>query len=363
MKTLNLRTVSIETLRTIREQFLCHFHKSVPILMMVLYLNVSKTTLYSWRSFAIGYGEVAFLNPKQPGRKPGKGRLLKPKQEAALQELIKNNAPFSLDYGLDSNIWDRKTILALIKNKYNVDMALSTVGRYLKRWGFTPQRPKKRAYEQNKEAVDKFINQDFPALVARANKEKAIILFLDETGISNTCHFGRSYSPSGDTPVVKVANGKLGKNVVITVNMDGKMFFKTYDQNMNSQTYIEFLAKLIKKYDKKIILIADNMKVHHSHMVQDWVRGKEDKIELQFLPAYSPELNPVELINSNLKNKVYRLAPCIKKEQLNDRVRAALCKIQRDRETIEKTIVHVFKNYSNIMLIIKSYIKNLKKII
>jgi transposase len=242
-------------------------------------------------------------------------------------------------------------------------MAVSTVGRYLKRWGFTPQRPKKRAYEQNKEAVDKFINQYFPALVARAKKEKAIILFLDETGFSNTSHFGRSYSPKIKTPVVVVPNHKLGRNVVITVSMDGKIFFMTYPENMNSQTYIVFLARLIKKYDKKIILIADNMKVHHSHMVQDWVKAREDKIELQFLPSYSPEMNPVEFINSNLKNKVYRLAPCIKQEQLNDRVSNALSKIQKDRETNEKTIVHVFKNYSNIMLILKSYIKKLKSII
>jgi transposase len=329
---------------------------------MVIWLKISKTTLYSWRSIVRNQGEEAFLSIKKPGRKPGKKRLLTPTQEVELQEIINNNPPFSLvDYDLGSNIWDRKTVLALINQKFNINMCLSTVGLYLKRWGFTPQRPKKRAYEQNKEAVKQFIEHDFPALVARAKKEGAIILFLDETGFSNTSHFGRSYALKGKTPVVVVPNKKLTRNVVITVGMDGKLFFMTYEQNMNSQTYIVFLSRLIQKYDKKIILIADNMKVHHSHMVQDWVKGKEDKIELQFLPSYSPKLNPVEFINSNLKYKVYRLAPCTKQEQLNDRVRDALKNIRNNHETIEKTFEHVFKNYWEIMVILKDYIKKLKK--
>jgi transposase len=111
--------------------------------------------------------------------------------------------------------------------------------------------------------------------------------------------------------------------------MEGKLFYMTYKQNMNSQTYIEFLSRLLKKYDKKIILIADNMTVHHSHMVYDWLEGKEKQIELQFLPAYSPHLNPVELINSTIKNQVYRMAPCIKQEELNRRVREVLKNLQK----------------------------------
>jgi transposase len=80
----------------------------------------------------------------------------------------------------------------------------------------------------------------------------------------------------------------------------GKVRFMIYKDKMNSQTLIRFMNRLIKDSDQKIFLILDHLRVHHSHMVKDWLKEHKAKIEIFFLPSYSPELNPDEYLNCDL---------------------------------------------------------------
>jgi hypothetical protein len=152
----------------------------------------------------------------------------------------------------------------------------------------------KRAYEQNPKAVQKWLAEEYPLMVEKAREESAEIHWGDETGLSNNSQHGRSYAPRGKTPAIRLCAKKERINLISSITNQGKVRFMVYQDMMNAQTLIKFLERLIRDTDQKVFLILDNLRVHHSKAVKDWLDGREQKIELFFLPSYSPELNPDE---------------------------------------------------------------------
>ena len=135
--------------------------------------------------------------------------------------------------------------------------------------------------------------------------EKAEIHWGDETGLCNDSYHGRSYAPRGHTPAIRLHPKCERVNLISTVTNQGKVRLMFYKSKMNSQTLIKFMERLIKDYDKKVFLILDNLKVHHSYIVKDWLNEHIEQIEVFFLPSYSPELNPDEYLNYDLKTGVH----------------------------------------------------------
>jgi hypothetical protein len=183
----------------------------------------------------------------------------------------------------------------IIADKFNIILSLPTISRYLKKWGFTPQRPLARSFEKNPKAVTRFLTEEFPAIKKKAKEENGEIHFLDEMGLKNNIHhYIRGYSKKGQTPVIGKTGKRLSINMISTISNNGKMRFMTYDGSMDRDKFITFLKQLIKanfEYGnkKKIFLIADNLKVHKAYKVQNFVTENKDKIEIFFLPSYSPE--------------------------------------------------------------------------
>lgn len=161
-------------------------------------------------------------------------------------------------------MWTRKNISELIFQKYGVKMKLSTLGYYLQRWGFSVQRPVKRAYKQDQEKIDKWLNEEFPGITERANAENAEIFFGDETNIQNTCNYMKGYAPKGKTPVVRTESQKFKINMLSAVSKRGKLRFVLYKDNMDSDKLIDFMRRLVHDSTKKVFLILDNLRVHHS---------------------------------------------------------------------------------------------------
>lgn len=239
------------------------------------------------------------IKGKTRGRKVGEFRLLSPEQEVWVQKAIVDKMPdqVKLPYAL----WSRKAVQDLVYRQFKVRLAISTVGLYLKSWGFTPQKPKKRAYEQNPKAVAKWLKEEYPAIKAKAKAENAEIHWGDETGVRNDHHYGRSYAPKGRTPVREHLAKRLSINMISTVTNQGQVRFMVYGEKLTSQVLIAFMQRLIKGRDKKIYLILDNLRVHHSKKVKEWLAGHGDQIEVHYLPSYSPERNPDEYLNCDLK--------------------------------------------------------------
>jgi len=247
-------------------------------------------------------GGIAAIKPKKRGRKEGEERSLTPEQEQEIQKIIIDKYPEQLK--LPGCMWTRANIRDLVKRKYGITMPMSTLGCYLARWGFSVQRPKKQAYKQDAKKVDNWLNVEFPGITQRAKEENAEIFFGDETGIQNTANYAKGYAPIGQTPVVKVESKKMKINMLSAISKRGKLRFIIYKETMNSDKFIDFMRRLIYDIKRKVFFIVDNLRVHHSKKVKAWLIKHKDRIEVFYLPPYSPEYNPDELLNANLKRDI-----------------------------------------------------------
>ena len=212
---------------------------------------------------------IAGIKPKKRGRKQGEQRDLTPEQEKEIQSIIVDKCPEQMK--LPGCMWTRANIRDLIKRKYGLEMPLSTLGKYLSRWGFSVQRPRKQAYKQDATKVDNWLKVEFPGINERAKAENAEIFFGDETGIQNTANYAKGYAPVGQTPVVKVESKKMKLNMLSAISNRGKLRFIIYKDSMNSNKLIDFMRRLIYDVKKKVFLILDNLRVHHSKKVRAWL--------------------------------------------------------------------------------------------
>jgi len=243
-------------------------------------------------------------------------------------------------------LWTRVAGQQLIKELFSIKMPIRTVGEYLKRWNYTPQKPLRKAYKQNPKAISAWLKDEYPAIAIKSKKENAEIHWGDETGLCNDSYHGRSYAPRGETPAIKVHPRCQRVNLISTVTNQGKVRFMIYKDKMNSQTLIRFMKRLVKDSDQKIFLILDNLRVHHSHMVKDWLKEHKAEIEIFFLPSYSPELNPDEYLNCDLKIGVHSKVPARTKEQLAKKTLSHLRKLQKMPGRVKNYFKHPKISYA-----------------
>jgi transposase len=254
-----------------------------------------------WQSYKKGGSKA--IEPGTRGRRHKEKRTLMEDQERAIQRLIIDKTPDQLKFPFA--LWTRKAVQELIKRRYTIDMPIRTVGMYLSRWGFTPQKPVKKAREQKPEAMEQWLKEEYPRIARQAKKEKAEILWGDETGIQNEANRTRGYSPQGIKPVLRISSKKERISMISAINNEGKVRFMIYRESMTSSRLIGFMTRLIKDAGRKVYLILDNLKVHHSKAVAEWLEKKKDTIAVFYLPSYSPELNPDEYLNNDLKNRIH----------------------------------------------------------
>jgi transposase len=247
-------------------------------------------------------GGWAALKPKPRGRKQGDGRKLTPEQEAALRKMICDKRPEQLK--MDFALWTRPAVMELIERECGLKLCVRAVGNYLRRWGFSPQKPIKRAYEQRPEAIKKWLDEEYPAITKRAKAEGGEIHWGDETALVNTDVRGRSYAPKGQTPIAFAPGTRQKLSMISTVTNKGEARWMIIDDTFNADRLIEFFEALIKDARAKIFLILDNLRVHHSKIVKAWLAERVDEIEVYYLPSYAPELNPDERLNADLKHAI-----------------------------------------------------------
>ena len=277
-----------------------------------------------------GWAAVAVPHGHRP---QGSGWALSPEQEREVRRLIRDHVPDQLK--MNYALWTRQAVGELIARRYGVRLCVRAVGQYLMRWGFTPQRPLKKAYEQSPAAVTKWIEEEYPKIAKRAKIEDAEIQWGDETGLRSDDVRGRGYAPKGQTPVV-VANANREKlSVISTVTNKGQMRWRVFSGALNARILVDFMERLVRDREQKIFLILDNLRVHHSKPVKQWLAEHADKIEVFYLPSYSPELNPDELLNADLKQRVTKAAPARTKSALTRTAIGALRSIQKQPGRVE----------------------------
>lgn len=271
-------------------------------------------------------GGIAAIKPKTRGRRTGEKRILTPEQEWEIKKTIIDKYPEQLK--LPGCMWTRENIRDLIKQKYKINMVPSTLGYYLERWGFSVQRPAKRAYKQEEKQVTDWVEQEFPGIRELAKAEDAEIYWGDETGVQNAANYLKGYAPIGKTPVAFVDSQKVKINMLSAISGRGKLRFMLYKDNMNADKLIDFMRRLVKDSKRKVFLILDNLRVHHSIKVRVWLEKHKAEIEVFYLPPYAPEYNPDELLNRDLKRGISKKSMPRSEKELERNIRSHMKAVQ-----------------------------------
>jgi transposase len=266
-------------------------------------IGVTRQIVSGWMKLYEQGGDAA-LDGRKRGRRPGEQKALNSTQEAKIKRLIADKCPDQLK--LPFALWTREAVAQLIEQETGVCLSLSAIGNYLRSWGFTAQRPMKRASERREPEVQKWLDAEYPALRQRAKAENAEIQWADETGLSNQANYGRSFAPKGQTPVIKRPAARFSQSMISSVTNQGKLRFMVYDGALNVAIFLRFLKRLARDAFAKVFLIVDNLRVHRAKAVIAWAKANADKIELFYLPPYAPEHNPDEFLNNDLKQAMAR---------------------------------------------------------
>lgn len=328
----NARRQTLEQLHERRKQVVRLHKNGIKIMQIVAMTGLSYPAVRATLD-CFDAGGWSAIRPACRGRARGDGRTLTSIQEEVIQRIIIDKRPEQLKMGFF--LWSRAAVGQLIEQEYGIKLHVRSIGKYLARWGFTPQKPIKRAYEQNPEAVQAWLEGEYPGIEQRAKREGAEIHWGDETALVNTDVRGRSFAPAGKTPVVKTVGGTRQKlSMIATVTNQGKTRWMIIDEAFDAAKLIEFLQALIQDADRKVFLILDNLRVHHSKIVKAWVAEHKDRIELFYLPSYSPQLNPEERLNADLKQAMGKRVPVRTKAKLREAANSHMTMLEKTPERV-----------------------------
>jgi transposase len=337
MEKSHFRKLSVAALNERRRQAVKLRLKGMKLLEVAKTVELSRMTVISAvRAYEEGGWSAVPVGRR--GRKAGDGRRLTEAQETEIRKIICERTPDQLK--LDFALWTRAAVGELVRQRFDIRLPVRTIGHYLKRWGFTPQKPIRRAYEQQPEAVQTWLNEEYPAIADRAKAEGAEIHWGDETGLRSDDFRGRGYAPKGQTPVTRVPSRRESFSLISTVTNKGKVRWMVYGGALNGKTLIRFLERLAKDAGRKVFLILDNLRVHHSKVVQAWLARHRETIELFFLPSYSPELNPDECLNADLKRAVTSRVPSRAKGHLRKVTLSHMHRLSKSPERVRKYFQH-----------------------
>jgi transposase len=285
------------------------------------------------------------LAERRRGRRPGEQPALSASQQQEVMALVRDTTPDEL--GLAGFLWTREAVAELIAQRYGRWLARTTVGGYLRGWGFSPQRPQRRALEQNPAAVRRWLAETYPAIRTQAKREGGVVLWLDEMGVRSDAATGRSWAPVGQTPVIKRTGKRFRVNMISAVSNAGMLRFRLFVGSFTGAVFIDFLRRLLGDCGgRKVHLIVDGHPVHRAKLVSAWVGRHAERIELHFLPGYSPELNPVELLNHDVKaNAAGRRRPRSAGE-LRDELQGYLRRRQRQPAVVVRFFDHPTTRYA-----------------
>ena len=265
-----------------------------------------------WKQHRREHGTQSLLRDER-GRELGDGRTLSAAQEKEVRKLIANRLPDQLH--LPFALWTRRAVVELLEARLSLKLPVRTMGEYLKRWGFTPQKPVTKAYEQSPKQVKRWLKEEYPAIAAQAKAEGAELYWGDQTGVNNQPNAPRGHVPQGRTPTVSRRARRFGFAVRSAVTNRGSARWMVDKGALHAALLIRFMERLVRQMKgRKVHLILDHLRVHHSVAGKAWLAEHPEEIAVHHLPSDSPELNPDERLNRSLKSKLGQL-PAAKDER------------------------------------------------
>jgi transposase len=306
-------------------------------------LGVVRETVSRWWTAYVAGGLEA-VPQDRTGRPLGSGRTLDDKQSLHLQSLLSGHTPD--EQGIGAPLWTRRAVRDLIRKEYGIEMPVRTVGEYLKRWGYTPKKPRRKARYQVAAEVQEWLEKTYPAIEERAQQENGEVLWCDEKGVGANDFPGRGYAPVGQAPEIKISSSPCRMNLISTISNEGEVRFMTYKETMTATLFLAFLTRMIQEADRKIFLIVDRLPAHQADAVEAWLRGREDKIEMSNLPRRAPELNPVEYLNNDVDSGVNATKLPENEGELRSNMQRFMHKLAKLPEHIKRYFENPFIQYA-----------------
>ena len=323
------RTLSHEASETIRLMAVKRVREGEAPSRVASSYGLCRTSIYRWLRSAKKGGLKALAARKHPGPQS----KLTLKQRLRVRNWINGKDP--RQFGLDVGLWTRAIVSHLVKQQMGIKMGLTAVGRMLSQMNITPQKPLHRAYERDPKAIEKWKNEDYPALQKRAKQRGANIFFLDEAGFKSDSPLQSTYGVKGETPIVKTSGQRQSINAISAINMLGEFWYEVYSTKLNAETFIEFLQNFGSSQKDPVFLVVDGHPAHRAKIVSQHVQSLQGRLELHFLPSYAPDLNPDEFVWNQMRQRGTSKKPLLKNESLKERVENDLRNIKKDKELVK----------------------------
>lgn len=291
-------------------------------------LGVNRVTVYGWLALYRSGGWGKLDARKRGGRRP--------KLDASAMQWIYKTVTLGNPNQLKMPfvLWSAKLLGSAINARFGVKLSKASVCRLLHQLGLSPQRPLWRAYQRDAGAVDRWLREEYPAISAAAKRAKGEVWFADEAGVRSDAHSGTTWAPRGRTPVVSTTGARFGLNVVSAVNRRGELRFMCVEGKVNADVFVEFLRRLVASAGHPVFLVVDGHPTHKAAKTRTFVESLGGKLELFFLPGYSPDLNPDELVWNNLKSQGTGKRPITGPDQLKKLVVGHLRSMQKNPELV-----------------------------
>jgi transposase len=318
------RSLTHEALETVRLMSVRRVREGEAPSEVIKSYGFCRTTIYRWLRQADRKGVDALKSRKATGRPP----KLTDRQKGAVARWITGKDP--RQYGFDFGLWTRQIVSALIWKRFGVRLTVTSVGRLLAELGITPQKPLRRAYERDPEAVKRWEEEEYPRLRKRAKRRGADIFFLDEVGVRSDSAVGRTWAPRGRTPVIATSARRQAVNAMSAVSPNGAFWYEVYAQRLTAMQFIKLLTNFLRRRRRPVMVVLDSHPAHVAKAVANFVQSHRGRIELHFLPGYAPDLNPDEFVWKHLKSHGLAKRPLERNESLRARVINDLDAIKRN---------------------------------
>jgi transposase len=325
MRTNDARRLDHATLEAMRERAVRSVHDGESPEVVARIIGINRSTIYGWLAQYRRGGWSALKAKPLFGRPP----KLDGKKLKWIYNTVTQKNPMQLKFAFA--LWTREMVAKLIKVRYNISLSVVSVGRLLAQLGITCQRPLHRALERDEALVGQWLKQDYPKIRALAQREKADIYFGDAAHMRSDHHAGRTWGKKGETPVVLSTGARYRMSLISAVTSRGHMRFMIKETGgVNADVFIEFLRRLLIGSKNRIFIIVDRGPAHVAKKTKAFVASLGGRLRLFYLPPYSPDKNPDELVWKHLKADTVGRTSIISFDDFKDKVRSSMLSLQRN---------------------------------